>query len=90
MTDVLLDVWIARALVAAVNDDKEAVLRERQRILDRIETRAEYRYWGDVAGWWAGRPASERAPEVQWLENAEAARIRWLRTADARKQPAAR
>lgn len=85
MNDVLLDVSVVRALVAAMNEDTAGILRERERINDNIGSRSEYLYWSDVLGWWAGKPISEHVAGIQWLDGVKAARSRWTSTVNSRK-----
>ena len=85
MNDVLLDIFMVRAMVAAMHDDTPGILRERDRILDNIGQRSEYLYRADVVGWWAGYSISYCTAGIQWLDGVEAARSRWIGTLEARK-----
>jgi hypothetical protein len=84
MNDVLLDVCVTRAFLAATNRDTDQILKEREKIGAFIGERNEYRYLYDVVGWWGGDSSPENSSKIQWVDGLENTRKRWMRVVEAR------
>jgi hypothetical protein len=81
--DNVFDVLLAEAFEAAVLRDSARLARVEETLTAEVHRDGAHPQWIQVVSWWSGRSTVD--PDIQWLDNAEAARQRWMSTIEQRR-----